>query len=898
MDKPRRPIRRIRNAESVRDTIDDPTSDEFAPLRNSARSLTNESAAAMRAGAQVRDLPVLPVRNTVLLPNMVVPLFIDREPALRAVEEAMNADRSILIVSQRAEDITDPLPQDVYDVGVECVVNRVLRMPDGAGSVLAQAVRRFRIETWLQEAPFGRVRGVAFTEPELRSEQIEALARTALRLFERCVKLSSRLGEDAYIQALNVERPGALADYIVAQLEPPMQTRQEILETFDPAARLRKACYLLQRELNVLELEQSIQEDVQREVDRGQREYYLREQMKVIQKELGEHDPAMRESGELRERIESAGMPAETQARALKELERLEAMPSIAPEYSVLRGYLDWLIALPWNKRSDDRVDLRHVAETLDANHYGLTKVKDRILEFMAVRKLAPEGRTPILCFSGPPGVGKTSLGRSIAEALGRKFVRVSLGGVRDEAEIRGHRRTYVGALPGRIIQAMKTVGVRNPVIILDEIDKLASDYRGDPSSALLEALDPEQNHSFTDHYLETPYDLSEVFFICTGNNRFQIPRALADRMDIIEIPGYTEEEKVAIGRSFLWEKTLDQCGLAPSQAQLSPAVMEFVVTRYTREAGVRNLERSLDGICRKLALRVLQKPDAKAQARLRVTEKMVEEFLGAPRYSPDHPFEPGQVGVAMGLAWTTNGGALLPVEVLTMPGKGGLIVTGQLGDVMQESARAAYSYIRSRADDLHIPNSFPNNLDLHIHLPEGAVPKEGPSAGITMAIAMISALTRRPVRSDVAMTGEITLRGRVLPIGGLKNKALAAYSVGIRNLLAPMENEKDLAEIPPKIRHELNITLVATMDDVIRIALTPAVGADAEPAGPDETRAADASANATDATDMPAQSPNGLPLVASEVSETPTGTATPDDSFAPAPPPDDLGETHDQAPS
>ena len=822
--------------------------------------------------------------------------------------------------------------QILCDIATLAVIKRFEEQADDCVEVTIEGVRRVRVEDWYKDSPYPRIACSQIADEASADDGAPAMSKALVRhahsLFEQLAQLSRRYAAEDLAAIKATQTPGRLADLLAAQLAPEAPQQWELLVALDPLVRLESVCVTMGNEIETLELENKIRQKVRQQVEKNQREYYLKEQLRAIQEELG-NDQAS-EARELREKLERKGMPAEALAKLIKEVDRLERMPTHSAELVVLRNYIDWALALPWQERTEDIGDMRHAQQTLDAEHFGLEKVKERIIEFLAVRQLRmlraqreaaqptsahaderaaeAEGaarpnihKGPILCLIGPPGVGKTSLGRSIAHALGRKSFRISLGGVHDEAEIRGHRRTYVGALPGRIIQAMKTVGVRNPVIILDEIDKLAADYRGDPSSALLEALDPEQNYSFTDHYLETPYDLSEVFFICTGNNRFQIPRALADRMDIIEIPGYTEEEKVAIGRSFLWEKTLDQCGLAPSQAQLSPAVMGFVVTRYTREAGVRNLERSLDGICRKLALRVLQKPDAKAQARLRVTEKMVEEFLGPPRYSPDHPFEPGQVGVAMGLAWTTNGGALLPVEVLTMPGKGGLIVTGQLGDVMQESARAAYSYIRSRADDLHIPNSFPNNLDLHIHLPEGAVPKEGPSAGITMAIAMISALTRRPVRSDVAMTGEITLRGRVLPIGGLKNKALAAYSVGIRNLLAPAENEKDLAEIPPKIRHELNITLVATMDDVIRIALTPVVGADAEPAGPDDTLAADGPVDTTELPDAPAQSPNGLPLVASEVSETPAGTATsdtPDDSFAPAPPPDDLGETHDQPPS
>jgi len=814
--------------------------------------------------------------------------------------------------------------QLLCEIATLATIKRFEEQTDDCVEVTIEGVRRVGVEDWYKDSPYPRIATSQVAEETNANgdapTMAKALVRHAHALFEQLAQLSRRYAAEDIAAIKANQTPGRLADLLAAQLAPEAPQQWELLSTLDPLARLESVCVIMGNEIETLELENKIRQKVRQQVEKNQREYYLKEQLRAIQEELGADQAS--EARELREKLEHKGMPAGALAKLLKEVDRLERMPTHSAELVVLRNYIDWALALPWQERTDDNGDMRHAQQVLDAEHYGLEKVKERIIEFLAVRQLrllraqraaaqptdgaddaraaeaadagrANQHRGPILCLIGPPGVGKTSLGRSIAHALGRKSFRISLGGVHDEAEVRGHRRTYVGALPGRIIQAMKTVGVRNPVIILDEIDKLASDYRGDPSSALLEALDPEQNHSFTDHYMETPYDLSEVFFICTGNNRYQIPRALADRMDIIEIPGYTEEEKIAIGRSFLWEKTLDQCGLAPNQAALSPAVMSFIVTRYTREAGVRNLERSLDGICRKLALRILQKPGANPHARLRVTEKMVEEFLGPPRYSPDHPFEPGQVGVAMGLAWTTNGGALLPVEVLTMPGKGGLIVTGQLGDVMQESARAAYSFIRSRADDLQIPNTFPNNLDLHIHLPEGAVPKEGPSAGITMAIAMISALTRRPVRSDVAMTGEITLRGRVLPIGGLKNKALAAYSVGIRNLLAPAENEKDLAEIPPKIRHELNITLVATMDDVIRVALTPV-------ASPEATPTADGALSAEtapEASDTPTPNSSSLPLVASEGGAAPGAPTTPTTSFDP-PLPDDLGETQDQAPS
>ena len=829
MDNQRRPPRRPRRAASSSslaaqslpaDDAMDPYADEFWQPelgRDAAEQGRDDRDGALLA--QVRELPVLPVRNTVLLPNMVVPLFINREPALNAVEDALDRDHTLLIVSQRAEQTDDPLPQDVYSVGVECSVNRVLRMPDGTNSVLAQGLRRFRIDRWLQQSPFGRVRGVAFEEPMDRSEQMEALTRTLLRAFESCVKLSAKLTEDTYIQALGIERPGSLADYIIAQIEPPLATRQDILETFEPLARLRKALHLTQRELRVLEIEQSIQEEVQREADRSQREYFLREQMKVIQKELSEHDPALREGAELRERIEAAGMSEEAQKRALKELERMEAMPSIAPEYSVLRGYLDWLINLPWKQRAEDRLDLRRVAETLDANHYGLQKVKDRMLEYMAVRKLAAEGRAPILCFVGPPGVGKTSLGRSIAEALGRKFVRVSLGGVHDEAEIRGHRRTYVGALPGRILQAMKTAGVVNPVFVLDEIDKLASDFRGDPAAALLEVLDPEQNNTFSDHYLEVPYDLSQVLFILTANVLHTIPAPLRDRMEVIELGSYTEEEKVAIARQFLIPRQMRETGLSESRIEIDDAAVRRIIREYTFEAGVRNLEREIGAVMRRVARRVAEGRRHKAS----VSAPRTPAYLGPQKYFPSEAEQRDEVGVATGLAWTSAGGDLTTVEVMAVPGRGQIITTGQLGDVMKESAQAALTFTRSRADALHLPDAFHERMDIHVHLPAGGIPKDGPSAGVTMATAIISALTGAPVRRDVAMTGEVTLRGRVLPVGGVKEKVFAAWRAGITTIILPRRNLKDLDDLPDDVRDALTLAPVETMDEVIALALAAA---------------------------------------------------------------------------
>ncbi len=768
-----------------------------------------------------RELPVLPVRNTVLLPHMVAPLFIDREPALKAVEAATEVDHTILIVAQRSEHISDPVPQDIYEMGTECVISRVLRMPDGATNVVVQGVRRFRIQRWTQRAPFGRVRGVSFEEPDTRTSHIEALARSALRAFETVTKLSQRMSEEAYIQALNIDRPGALADYIVAQLEPPIQVRQDILETLDPTDRLRRTLVLLQREMTVLEMEQKIQDDVQREVDQGQREYFLREQMRVIQKELTGHDPSVRDAQELREKIEASGMPAETRDKALHELERLEAMPSMAPEHGVLRAYLDWLTVLPWTTRTHDHLDLRRVSEMLDERHFGLTKVKDRIIEYMAVRKLAPEGRTPILCLAGPPGVGKTSLGRSIAEALGRKFVRVSLGGVRDEAEIRGHRRTYVGALPGRIIQAMKTAGVVNPVFVLDEIDKLASDFRGDPAAALLEALDPEQNNSFSDHYLEVPYDLSQTLFIMTANVLDAIPAPLRDRMEVIEIPGYTEEEKLNIATRFLIPRQMTDAGLSPARIEIDDDAVRRIIREHTYEAGVRNLEREIGAVMRRVARRVAEGRRHKAH----VTVQRVPAYLGQQKHFPTEAEERDEIGVATGLAWTAAGGDLTTIEVMAVPGHGAIQLTGRLGDVMKESAQAALTFIRARADALGLDTDFYERVDIHVHLPAASIPKDGPSAGVTMAVAMISALTGRETRRDVAMTGEITLRGRVLPVGGVKEKALAAHRAGITTLILPRRNVRDLDEVPTEVREAMIVIPVDSMDEVIVNALRESAG-------------------------------------------------------------------------
>ena len=794
MDNTRRPARRSR----------------LAP--DTARSDAND----LSPNGVMRDLPVLPVRNTALLPHMIAPLYIDRDPALKAVEAAVAVDHAILIVAQRSDQITDPIPQDLYDIGVECIVSRVVRMPDGATSVVVQGVRRFRVQRWTQRTPYGRVRGIAYDEPETRSTQVEALARTALRTFEAVTKVSPRLNEEAYIQALNIDLPGALADFIVAKLEPTIQVRQDLLETLDVLDRLHRTLVLLQHELSVLEMERKIQEDVQQEVDQGQREYFLREQMRVIQRELSGHDPATRDAQELREKIETAGMPDETREKALHEVERLEAMSSMAPEYGVLRNYLDWLTNVPWTTRTADNLDLRRVSDLLDERHYGLSKVKDRIIEYLAVRKLAPEGKTPILCLAGPPGVGKTSLGRSIADALGRKFVRVSLGGVRDEAEIRGHRRTYVGALPGRIIQAMKQAGVVNPVFVMDEIDKLASDFRGDPSSALLEALDPEQNNSFSDHFLEVPYNLSQALFIMTANVLDMIPPPLRDRMEVIELPGYTEEEKLRIATRFLIPRQMTDAGLTPARIEIDDEAVRRIIREYTYEAGVRNLEREIGAVMRRVARRVAEGRRHPAH----VTASRVPAYLGQQKHFPTEAEERDEVGVATGLAWTAAGGDLTTIEVMVVPGHGSILMTGRVGDVMKESAQAALTYVRARADALGLAPDFYERVDIHVHLPAASIPKDGPSAGITMAVAMISALTGRETRRDTAMTGEITLRGRVLPVGGVKEKALAAHRAGVMTIILPRRNLKDLDDVPAEVRDALTIIGVDSMDEALANAL------------------------------------------------------------------------------
>jgi len=770
--------------------------------------------------------PLVALKNMVVFPRTRMTLAVAREKSVRAVEEAMMQPERLLVASsQRDPDIDDPQPKDIYPVGTLVEVTTLHRQPDGSFQILLTGIRRVQIEEYDELEPFLRVSVTTPQEIHTHDTQADALVRHATNLFERYAQLNRRFSVEDINSIVALKAPTRLSDMLAAHLVTDPEQQQDLLETFDPLARLEKICVIMGNEIEILELEATIRSRVRSQVDRTQKEFYLREQLRAIQEELGIETSS--EVNELLVRLDEKSMPPQIAARVRKEIDRLERIPPQSAEIVVLRSYIDWLLALPWTERSEDSFSMDFTRRVLDEDHYGLEGIKERIIEFLAVRELRQklasrggyikkESQGQILCFIGPPGVGKTSLGRSIARALGRKFARISLGGVHDEAEIRGHRRTYVGALPGRIIQSMKTVGVRNPVFLLDEIDKLSSEYRGDPAAALLEVLDPQQNSNFTDHYLEVPFDLSEVFFICTGNVKYQIPRALADRMDIIDLPGYMLEEKVNIGLRHLLPAVLAEHGLAPEQLKIPQSVMQQIVTGYTREAGVRNLERQLATICRKAARRIIEKPDA----HLRLTVNSLEQYLGTPRYTESPVVQKIQVGVAIGLAVTEVGGILLPVEVATMAGKGELLITGQLGEVMRESAYAALSYIRSRAEELQIDPNFQDSTDLHIHMPENALPKDGPSAGITIATALISALTGRPVSPGIAMTGEITLRGRVLGVGGLKEKVLAAHHANIYILLIPLENKKDLAEIPAKIRQRINFIIVDSMDQVIEAAL------------------------------------------------------------------------------
>ena len=767
--------------------------------------------------------PVLQLRSDLVFPRMVTPLMVGREESLIAIEVAMDQDHVLVAVGQRDPSDQAPSSEDFYGVGVEVKILRQLRMPDGSTSILVQGRERVKVVQMVEEGSFLSAVVETIWEPTQDSSVIsgaEPLMRAALKMFEHCVVLNPALGDEAYVAALNASDPGWLADLIASALSADLAAKQEILETFDPLERLQRVTVLLGRDLDLLELEARIQSRVQDELDKSQREYFLREQLRAIQRELGESDEQGREVADLRHKLQVADLPPLARAKAEEELRRLSTMPPFAPEISMVRTYLEWLIDLPWRQATEDNMDLQHAASVLAENHYGLQEAKDRILEHIAVRKLAGDKmRTPILCLVGPPGTGKTSMGRSVAQALGRKFVRVSIGGVRDEAEIRGHRRTYVGSMPGRIIQAMRTAGTVNPVVMLDEVDKLGQDVRGDPSAALLEVLDPEQNHEFFDHYLDVPYDLSQVLFITTANLLDYIPGPLEDRMEVIRFPGYLEEEKLEIARQFLVPRQLEQTGLANHRLVFPDTTLKTIIREYTYEAGLRHFERQLAKVCRKVARRVAEGRNAPR----RINAARLPKYLGPPDYEFGLQEGGDSIGVATGLAWTEAGGDLVHVEVTLMVGKGNLQLTGQLGEIMQESGQAALSYARAHAPDLGIdPEEF-DDLDIHIHLPEGAIPKDGPSAGITIATALISALTGRAVRRDVAMTGEITLRGRVLAVGGLKEKILAAHRAGVKIVLFPKKNEKGLVELPPRARRGLELVPVEDMNQVLERVLLPA---------------------------------------------------------------------------
>ena len=760
---------------------------------------------------------VLPLRDLVIFPRMVTPIFVGREGSLLAVQDAQRKEQTVIGLTQKDPELENPGIEDFLPVGVEMAVGRLLQMPDGSYSALVQGRRRVEIVEFVKTQPYIKVRARVIFEPTAADRQTQAHMRTALDLFDRCVQLDRSIPEEAHLFALNISEPGWLSDMIATSLSLTYETKQALLLMLDPKTRLQHLNTILAQEVDVLELEDEIHARVQNEVDRSQREFYLREQMKQIQNELGEGDIFTRDATELKTKIEAANLPEEPKAVAFKELERLNQMPPMAPEVSIIRTYIDWILDLPWTNSTADNLDVKNAAKILDRDHYGLKKAKERILEYIAVRSLKPKKeRQPILCFVGPPGVCKPSLGRSIAEALVRTFVRVSLGGVRDEAEIRGHRRTYIGALPGRILQTIKRAGSANPLFMLDEIDKLGSDFRGDPSSAMLEVLDPEQNNAFSDHYLEMPFDLSKVMFVTTANSLGTIPPALLDRMEVIEFPGYIEEEKLEIANRYLIPRQLEENGIDELGLSFEPDAIRRIVREYTYEAGVRNLEREIGRTCRKVAR---LKAEGKKFPTVIVPDQ-VEKFLGPQQVFPPEAEAQDEVGVATSLAWTEDGGVIMPVEVAVLEGKGSLQMTGQMGEVMQESGQAALTYIKSRAAALNIDQDVFERMDIHVHMPEGAIPKDGPSAGITMASAVISALTGRPVFKHVGMTGEITLRGRVLPIGGVREKVMAAHRAGLKTVILPEKNMKDLVDLPKQAKAELKIIPVKHMDDVLGIAL------------------------------------------------------------------------------
>ncbi|MCX7857184.1 MAG: endopeptidase La [Deltaproteobacteria bacterium] len=763
------------------------------------------------------EVPILPLRGTVAYPDLVMPLVVGREKSVLLVDDVMSKDRIIGILTQKNPDIEDPGVDDLYTVGCVATIMKMVKMVDGSQRIVIQGICRFKLIEFTEREPYLKARILPIFEDYQKDIEIDAMYINLRSLYKKAVEMAPYLSSELAQIAQKIESPGNLADLIASTINISVAEKQDILERIDLKDRLKMVTILLNRELETLELSSRIQSNVKEGIDKTQREYFLREQLKAIQKELGETDDKFAEIEELRKKIAEAKMPPDVQKVAEKELDRLSKMSTMSAEYTVSRTYLDWLVELPWSKQTEDNLNIEEARKILNDDHYDLEKVKNRILEYLAVRKLKSDMKGPILCFVGPPGVGKTSLGRSIARALGRKFVRISLGGIRDEAEIRGHRRTYVGALPGRIIQGIKKAGSNNPVFMLDEVDKIGMDFRGDPSSALLEVLDPEQNFSFSDHYLEVPFDLSKVMFIATANMLDPIPPALRDRMEVLELPGYTDEEKLMIARQFLIPKQISEHGLKEDHIEFEDGAIRAIIRCYTRESGVRNLEREIATICRAVAKDVAE---GKTDKRI-IKEENLHQYLGPIKYFSEVAERTKYSGVATGLAWTPTGGDIIFVESTKMRGKGNLSLTGQLGDVMKESAQAALSYVRSKAQEYNIPEDFFEKHDIHIHVPQGAIPKDGPSAGITMLVSLVSLLTDRPVRNDVAMTGEITLRGLVLPVGGIKQKVLAAKRAGIKTVILPKLNEKDLEEVPETIKENMEFKFIERMDEAIEICLT-----------------------------------------------------------------------------
>lgn len=762
-----------------------------------------------------QELAILPLKGTVIYPGLALPLIIGRSRSIQLIDDALAGDKMVGVITQKDPKIEDPGPEDMYLFGTTVSILKMVRVSEHDIRVVVQGIRRFRVEHFVRQEPYYVAQVLSIEEVEPQSIEIEAFMGNIKNVFSKVVELSPQVPSEITSMITNLKSPGMLADFVTSSLNIPVEEKQQILETIDVSKRLKQVMEILNRELQVLELGQKIQTQVKEGIDRNQREYYLREQLKAIQQELGEEDEQS-ELEELQKRLEAANMPEEAAKAAQKELERLKRMHPAAAEYTVSRTYLDWLLDLPWSINTEDNLDILQARAVLDEDHYNLEKVKKRIIEYLAVRQLKKDMKGPILCFVGPPGVGKTSLGRSIARALGRKFVRISLGGVHDEAEIRGHRRTYIGALPGRIIQGIKKAESNNPLFMLDEVDKLGTDFRGDPSSALLEVLDPEQNFSFSDHYLEVSFDLSKVMFIATANVLQTIPSALQDRMEILELPGYTEEEKLMIAKDFLIPKQLQEHGLKVEQLQLMDGALKAIISSYTREAGVRNLEREIATVCRGVAKEIVEG----SVESVCFTEELVHKYLGPIKFYSELAERTAEPGVATGLAWTPTGGDIIFVEATIMPGQKTLTLTGQLGEVMKESAQAALSYVRSKYRELGVDKDFYEHGDIHIHVPAGSVPKDGPSAGVTMFTALTSLLTRRPIRNDIAMTGEITLRGTVLPVGGIKEKVLAARRAGIHTVILPKKNEKDLEEVPENAKKDLKFEFIQKMDEIIPLVL------------------------------------------------------------------------------